>query len=227
MCPFLILPWWDLGAPSALTDWKWRTGSFQVWCARAFRELCPPPRHHCLFVFFSGILRCGTTVPTPPSFSWAPNSICGMTRTRLKSWRRRSWLPSPTHRALPWQKRSVWQRWGYCWLDLGCVCGRPCTLIKWNECLAFVLEPAGSCAKLLCNCVSAPPRRSEISRMLSTYAARPQDSVWWSHPSSAVPPSCKEEEEKMSAAVNITLPHPINPVLCSNNGAFTCQFFLL
>lgn len=90
--------------------------------------LPPHNRRHFLFVLFSGILRCGTTVPTPPSFSWAPNWISGMTRIRLKSWRRRSWLPLPTHRALPWQKRSVWQQWGCCWLDLGCVCGRPCTL---------------------------------------------------------------------------------------------------
>lgn len=129
MCPFLILPWWDLGAPVCSNclkgnDWEPSGVVFQ-----GLQGTLPPhKRHHFLFVLFSGTLRCGTTVPTPPSSSWAPNLICGMTRTRLKSWRRRSWLPSPIHRALPWQKRSVWGSGDI----VGCVCGRPCTLIKWN-----------------------------------------------------------------------------------------------
>lgn len=55
----------------------------------------------------SGIQRWGTTVPTHPSFWWAPSWIFAMTRTPSRGCGTRSCPQSPTRRAWPWLERSV------------------------------------------------------------------------------------------------------------------------
>lgn len=71
--------------------------------------LCPQTHTHSwiCFTLYSGTQRWDITAPTLQSSWWEPSLIWEMTRTPLRSWRRRSLLPSPTLRAWPWLKRLV------------------------------------------------------------------------------------------------------------------------
>lgn len=69
--------------------------------------------HACPFLslqfcsLISGSPRCGTIAPALPSSWWAQSWIFVMTKTPLRSWRRRSFLLLHILRVLPWPRKLV------------------------------------------------------------------------------------------------------------------------
>lgn len=141
----------------------------------------------------SGTLRFATTARPRPSSWSAPSWIWGTRRRQLRSWKKRSWLRSPTLRAWLWPRRSVrvWPKGAAFWWEdprmkegnLALLLGKKvqmsyCALQKFPSCLR--LQQFLCCVSLVLflQCVTLFLARF-VQMQWNTWSARPWPSADW------------------------------------------------